>query len=208
MSREECLDARGVEGEGVGQASGACVEGEGAGAAEEVVRVLFEDPGAELATDFGFADALDDVDAEGAQDADAFAVHARVGVAHADDDAGDAARGDGARAGGGATVEGAGLEGGVEGGADDVVAARGGVACGGDFGVIFARAEGVAEAEELAAWADDGAADPGVVAGGAPGALGLFDGDAHPALVLLGSVRDEVLGLGFGAHQCSLDHEE
>src|SRR5258708_35096688 len=81
--------------------------------------MLCEDPEAELAPDFGFADPLDDLYASIAQDQRSRAVHPRVWVVHADHDARDAALGDRFRASGCASVERTWLESGVEGRADD-----------------------------------------------------------------------------------------
>src|SRR6202035_22748 len=142
--------------------------------------MLCEDPEAELAPDFGFADPLDDLYARIAQDQRSRAVHPRVWVVHADHDARDAALGYRFRASGCATVERTWLESGVEGRADDTVPLGVSGARRGDLRVVFAGAERMATSQELAADVDDHATDPGVVTRNPACKLRLFDCETHP----------------------------
>ena len=89
-----------------------------------------------------------DVDAGGAEAGDARVADLWVGVYGGDDAAGDAGGDERVGTGAGAAVVGAGFEGDVGGGAADVVAERGGLMEGGDFGVV----EGVVE---VCAFAED-----------------------------------------------------
>jgi hypothetical protein len=75
------------------------------------MRMVLEHPNAELAPHFRLADALDDFHSRIAKDAHSFAVNPRVRIAHAKDDARDAALGDGSRARRCAPVKRARLEG-------------------------------------------------------------------------------------------------
>ena len=147
--------------------------------------MLREYPEAELAPDFGLADALNDLDVRIAQDERACAVHTRVRVVHSDHDLGDAALGDGFRASRCAAVEGTRLKGGVECRADDTVPLHVSVARRGDFRVIFTGAKRMATPQELAANVHDHATHPRVVTRSPTCKLRLFDREAHPALMLV-----------------------
>src|SRR6266545_8391682 len=145
--------------------------------------MLCEYPEAELAPDFGFADALVDLYVRIAQDERARAVNTRVRVVHSDHDSGDAALGYGVRAGRCATVERTRLKGGVERRADDTVSLHLSVARRGDFRVVFTGAERMATPQELAANVHDHATDPRVVTRNPSCTLRLFDRETHPPLM-------------------------
>src|SRR5688572_30043935 len=98
MLREPLLHPRRSDAVDRGEAIAAHFSLHGLRALERFLGVVFEDPDAELAADFGLADALDDFDAGVAEDLRAGTVHLRIGIAHAGDDEGDSARGNGSGA--------------------------------------------------------------------------------------------------------------
>src|SRR5438874_11015439 len=122
--------------------------------------MLREYPEAELASDFGLADTLNNLYARIAKDQRARAVNPRVRIAHSDHDSGDAARGDRLRASRCAAVEGTRFKRRIECRADNTVPLPVSVARRGDFRVVFTRAERMATPHDLPVDVHDHATDP------------------------------------------------
>ena len=125
-------------------------------------------------------DAAGDLDALAQEEFFGAALVQGVGVAGAEDDAGEAGLDQGVGARGGSAVGAAGFEGDVDGGAPEEFGESGaGVFDGFDFGVGSACEAMVSGTDELAVFDDDGA-DRGVGSGKADALASLTDGHAHP----------------------------
>lgn len=141
------------------------------------------DPFAEGADEFAAFfehDAASDLDAVAQEDFFGASLVQGVGVAGAEDDAGESGLDQGVGARGGAAVGAAGFEGDVDGGAPEEFGESGaGVFDGFDFGVGSAGEAMVSCTDEFAVFDDDGA-DGGVRSGEADALASLTDGHAHP----------------------------
>jgi hypothetical protein len=158
--------------------------GQSAGPSPQLVRVLVDDPRAQLSTHFVLAHAFDYLDTSALKDTNTFAIDAWVRVPHAEHDSNDTALHYRNRARGRATVKRARLERRVQGGADDTLTKSVGMAGGGDLGVVFAGAQGVATPQGLAFETHDHAADPGIVSRRSPRKLRLFNRQMHPFVMV------------------------
>jgi len=152
------------------------------GTSHGLVRVMFDDPSAELLSYLCFTNAFEHLDARLAQNRDPLTIDARVWVSHPDHDSSHTAGGDRARTRGRATMKRARLERRVQSRADDALPARLCIAGRGDLGVVLARALGVTASNQRAARVHDYAADPRVIAGRAAREFCLFDREPHPRL--------------------------
>ena len=183
---DQCNDARLVDIVDLSQLAHSLLFRQCARPTERFVRMLVEDPQAELPTDFVLADTFDHRDTSVAQDANPFAVNTRMWVAHANDDSSDPAIGNRARARWCAAVERARLERRVECCASDTLAASLSVAGSSDLRVIFAGAQGVTESQELASEIHDRTTDPWVTSRRPARKFRFFNREPHPLLMVLG----------------------
>jgi hypothetical protein len=153
-------------------------------ATQHFVRVVLDNPRPKLSPNFRLANPLDDLDARFAQDGNPHTIDARVRISNANHDSGDAARGDRSRARRRAPVERARLECRVQSRAADLVSVRFSVARSRDLGMILARPLGMSASNERATRVHDHAAHPRVIAGHAPRALRLVDGELEPLFMV------------------------
>jgi hypothetical protein len=148
------------------------------------VRVLVDNPPAQLPTYFVLTHAFDHLDTCVLQDTNTVAVDPWIRVPHAENDSNDATLHNRNRARRRATVKRARLERRVQCGADDALTKSVGMAGGGYLRVVFAGAQRVATPQGLAFETHDHAADPGIISSDSPRKLRLFNRQMHPLFMI------------------------
>ena len=184
MSEQRC-DARWLDAIDFAEHRESMLFGHGSSPIDCLIRMLLDDPCAKLTPDLRFADALEDLDARITEYANTFAIDAWVWIAHRNNHPGNTSCNDRPRARGCAAMKRARFKCRIERRVAHGKAAFGCVSRSRDLSVILPGAKRVPPAQELAARADNRAADPRVVARAATRPLSLFNRETHPSLVLV-----------------------